>query len=442
MKFHNLYIFTLFTEILNILTSRQRLKQFLSTPLYSNAVYLMVSTAIMAVLGLFFWVVVARFYTEIEVGYSSAIISVIILLASLSMIGLNTSLIRFLPQAEKPQQLINSSFTLTTLISLVVAGIFVAGVDFWSPALSFIKGDAIFTAAFIVFTPLWVLFCFISATFIAGRRAGFVLSISTILSILKIPLPILFVLFFHSFGVVASWGIALGITVAVSLLLFLPKVQNRYKPVPTLNLNPIKGMWQYSFGNYLTHLFTTAPTVVLPIMVVNLLGPVQNAYFYIAWMIAASLLAIPNGVSQSLFAEGSHFEDKLRENAIKSVKFTFLLLIPAVIFLILVGKWLLLTFGQSYSANALVLLWILVISSLPLGINYIYASILRVTHRIRELVTMWGFIAIAMLVTSYLVMPSTGIIGIGYAWLGVQGISAIYAASALRLRLSTIVPET
>ena len=380
----------------------------------------------MALLGFFFWVVVARFYTEIEVGYSSAIISATSLLAILSLVGLDSSLIRFLPQAEKPQQLINSSFTLITLVGLVIAGIFVAGVDFWSPALSFIKGDAIFSAAFIVFTPLWALLVFINATFVARRRAGFVLFTNTIFAALKIPLPILFVLFFHSFGVVASWGIALGIAVAVSLLLFLPRVQNRYKPVPTLNLSQIKSMWQYSGGNYLFSLFSTAPTMVLPIMVVNLLGPVQNAYFYIAWMMAALLLAIPIGVSQSLFAEGSHFNDKLKENFSKSLKFAFLLLAPAVILLMLVGKWLLLAFGQSYSVNGLGLFWVLCLSSLPFGINYIYSSILRVTGRIKELVIIWGFIVVAVLVTSYLVIPSTGIIGIGYTWLGIQSAMAIY----------------
>jgi len=202
--------------------------------------------------------------------------------------------------------------------------------------------------------------------------------------------------------------------------------------MPTLKLNLIKGMWQYSGANYLAHLFTAAPTMVLPIMVVNLLGPQQNAYFYIAWMIATLLLAIPAGISRSLFAEGSHFEDKLRENVIKSLKFTFLLLVPAIILLILIGKWLLLAFGQSYSANALHLLWILIISCLPLGINHIYTSILRVTGRIKELVVIWGFIAIAVLVVSYLIMPATGIIGIGYVWLGVQCVVAGYVLVSTR----------
>lgn len=391
----------------------------------------------MALLGFFFWVVVARFYTEAEVGYSSAIISAIGLVATLGLVGLDTSLIRFLPQAEKPQELINSCFTLTSLISLVIAGIFVAGVEFWSPALAFIKDDAIFSAVFIIIAPLWALSFLIDPTFIAKRRAGFVLSKNTIFSVLRIPLPILFVPFFHSFGIVASWGIALGIPLAVSLFLFLPKVQNAYKPVPILNLSLIKGMWQYSGGNYLASLFSSTPALILPLLVVNLLGTENNAYFYIAWMIAGFLGIMPMAVSQSLFAEGSHFEDKLRENVIKSVKFTFLLLIPAVILLVLVGKWLLLAFGEGYSVNALHLLWVLCLSSLPSGINYIYTSVLRVTGRIKELMAIWGFIAIATLVVSYLVMPSTGIIGIGYAWLGAQAVIALYVISSLKRALQT-----
>jgi O-antigen/teichoic acid export membrane protein len=187
-------------------------------------------------------------------------------------------------------------------------------------------------------------------------------------------------------------------------------------------------MWRYSGGNYLANLFMACPAYILPLMVVNILSaePEQNAYFYIGWMMAGLLFAIPGAISTSLFAEGSHFEDKLKENVIKSLKFTYLLLVPAVIVLVLVGKWLLLAFGQSYSANALHLLWVLSLSSLPLALSYIYTGILLVTGRIKELIAIWGFIALGTLLASYLVMPVTGIVGIGYAWLGAQTILAIY----------------
>jgi len=433
LKLPDLHILETVTESIHVITSRKRLKQVLTTPLYANAFYLMLNTAIMAFLGFFFWLLVARFYTEAEVGYSSAIISAISLISMISLVGLNSSLIRFLPHSSEPRKLINSCFTLSGLIALAAAGIFIAGSGLWSPALNFVRQSAVFYSAFVVFALLGTLSSLIDSAFIASRRAGFILSKNTIFSLLKIPLPVLFVLFFHAFGIVASWGIAIGVAVVLSLFLFLPMVQNRYKPVPTLKPGLIKGMWQYSHGYYLSNLFSSAPALILPVMVVNLIGAESNAYFYVAWMIAGLLFAIPVGVASSLFAEGSHFEDKLEENVVKSVRFTFVLLIPAVILLILVGKWLLLAFGQSYSANALRLLWILALSSLPLGINHIYTGILKVTGRLKELAIIWGFIAVAVLLASFLIMPVTGIIGVGYVWLGVQVAIAIYIISVRKL---------
>jgi len=422
--------FKVIAEAIGIVTSRGKLKRVIATPLYSNAFYLMLNTAGTSLLGFFFWIIVARFYTEAEVGFSSAIISAISLLATISLVGLNISLVRFLPHSEKPQELINSCYTLSGLISLVLGGVFLVGLGFWSPALAFVRQNAVFAAAFIVFTISWTLSSVVNFTFIARRRANFMLYGGIIFSVLKLPLPIFFVLFFHTFGVVASWGIAVVAALAIAIFLFLPKVQDSYKPVPTLKLSLFKDTWSYSGGNYLANLLSGCIPLILPLMVVNILSAEQNAYFYIDWMIAGLLFAIPLGVSQSLFAEGSHFEDKLKENVTRSLKLTYLLLVPAVIVLVLVGKWMLLAFGQDYSANALHLLWVMSLSSLPSALSYIYTGILQVTGRIKELVAIWGFIALGTLLASYLVMPITGIVGIGYAWLGAHTIVAIYVLKA------------
>ncbi len=402
------------------------IKQFMATPLYRNAIYLMVNSVVVGFLSFLFWVVVARFYTEANVGYSAAIISAATLLATLSLFGFNASLIRFLPQSPKPQDLINSCLTLCGITSLVVASIFLASVRLWSPSLVFVRENVIFATTFIILTLILTLSGIVCTIFIASRRAGFVLWHNTISSIVKILLPLLFVPFFQSFGIVASWGTAFGISLAVSLFVFAPKVQSHYRPMLALKLNLIKDIWRYSSGNYVAYLFMAMPFLVLPIIVVNLLGAEQNAYFYIAWTISTLISAIPNGVALSLFAEGSHFEDKLKENTIKSLKFTFLLLMPLVILLVLGGKWLLLAFGHNYSVNSLYLLWVFAITSLPLSITYIYTSILRVTNRIKELVAIWGCITVVMLAVSYLVMPTIGIMGIGYTWLGVHCAVVIY----------------
>jgi len=408
------------------------LLQRIKSPLYRNSFFLMADTVVTSGLGFFFWMVVARFYTEAEVGWGAAIISAICLLGLLSSLGLGSALIRFLPKAEKPVDMINSCFTLSGVVALALAAIFIAGIYLWSPALGFIRDNPIFATAFAFFVLLCTFSEVMNSVFIAGRRAEFVLSKNVIFSLLKIPLPILLVLFFHAFGIVASWGIAIGVAFAVSLLLFLPKLQNPYKPMPKLNVGIIGNMWRYSAGSYLSSLFARAPELVLPIMIVNLLGAEHNAYFYVAWMVANLLFAIPSAVSRSLFAEGSHFEDKLRVNVRSSFKLIFSLLIPAIILLFLLGNWLLLLFGGSYSINGLMLLWILGLSSLLVGVNKVYNSILRVEGRIRELAIISGFIAITVLLGSYFIIPTVGIVGSGYAWLAGQGMVSLYVLFAMR----------
>lgn len=435
MKLPDFPLFGTINEALRAAASRQGIRRVLTTPLYANALYIMLSAAVTSVLGFFFWLIVTRFYSEAVVGYSSAIVSALSLLGILSLVGLDISLVRFLPWADNPRKMINTCFTLGSLASLLAAVIFLAGLDFWSPALNFVRENAVFCLAFLSFAVIRTLSLLIDFALLAGRRAGFILSKNTIFSLIKLPLPVLFALYFQTFGVVVSWGIGSGLAMALGIFLFLPKVHGGYRPALALDLGLFKKVWRYSGGNYLSNLLLEAPTYLLPLIVVNILGAEQNAYFYVAWMIVNLLFAIALGVSQSLFAEGSHFEDRLRENVVKSLKYTFLLLVPVAILVAAVGKWLLLIFGHGYSLNALPLLWVLCLSSLPLGVNYIYTSMLRVTGRIAELIAIWGFMVIGTVVISYLILPLVGIVGIGYAWLGVHLIVMIYVLAGRKLIL-------
>lgn len=430
-------VYRIITKVVNIINLRQRLKLIATISLYRNAFYLMLASAVTSLLGFFFWMVVARFYSETDVGFSSAIISAINLIALLSVVGLDFSVIRFLHQASKPKELINYSLTLCGLVSLIIATIFVAGIDFWSPALSFVKHNAIFFLAFLAVAILTTLSSLVDSVFIAKRRADFVFSKNAIFSLLKLPLPIAFAIFLHTFGVVISWGIALAIAFALSLLLFLPRVEGGYKPIPTLNMGRTRGMLQYSVGSYIASLLARAPIMILPLMVLNLLDTRSNAYYYVAWTVASLLMAISLAISNSLFAEGVSSGSNLKENATRAIKLTFLLLIPAVIVVIVCGKWILLAFGESYSANALTLLYLLSIGNLPRGINHIYIVLLRVQDRLKELIIIQGLVAVAVFTLSLFAIPAYGIMGVGYVWLGVQVVVSI----VLAFRLATLLRQ-
>jgi O-antigen/teichoic acid export membrane protein len=354
----------------------------------------------------------------------------------LSRLGFGAALVRFLPKAEKPTEMINSCISLSSLVSLAVAIIFVAGIDIWSPKLAFIRDEVVFVLAFVVFAILTNISGITEQVFIAKRRTQFVLIRDVIFCLLKIVLPFLMAIVFHSFGIVSSWGIALGVAVIVSIVIFFPRVQEGYRPLPKLDLGIINRIWRYSSGNYFATLFGAAPRQVLPLLIVNLhhLGAEQTAYFYVAWRIASLLFMIPTQASKSLFAEGSHFEDKLAANVRRSYKFAFLLLVPAVVVVLLAGKWLLLLFGASYSENALSLLRVITFSSLFVAVNHVYYSVLKVQGRVRELIVLRGFIALATLIGTYIITPTTGIVGVGYAWIASQAVVSVYIMLFMRTR--------
>src|SRR6185437_4704409 len=62
-------------------------QHFTSDSLFRNSMYLMLSTAIQALFGFFFWIINARLFTATEVGLATTIISIGTLITSLSLLG-------------------------------------------------------------------------------------------------------------------------------------------------------------------------------------------------------------------------------------------------------------------------------------------------------------------------------------------------------------------
>jgi len=119
-------------------------------------------------------------------------------------------------------------------------------------------------------------------------------------------------------------------------------------------------------------------------LVVNMVGSEQNAYFYVIWMIASLLNAIPVAAANSLFAEGSHFSENLGINIRNALKFTYCLLFPAVIIVLIFSSQILTLFGTAYSVHGSVLLRVLALASLFAGINTIYVTTLRINDELRS----------------------------------------------------------
>ncbi|MEK6936399.1 MAG: MATE family efflux transporter, partial [Nanoarchaeota archaeon] len=196
----------------------------------------------------------------------------------------------------------------------------------------------------------------------------------------------------------------------------------------------IKKIGGYSFGNYIAGFIGGLPTMILPLLILNRLGASQSAYYYMAMMIAGLLFVIPGGVSQSLFAEGSHNEKELKHQIKKAIKIISLLLIPAIIVVIFFGQYILLLFGKEYASEGFRFLQLLAISGIFVGINAVFGTLLNIKKRINTIVIMSIVSAILILGGSYLLINrGVGLMGIGWAYLIGQGIiSGVYLVMSWR----------
>ena len=397
------------------------IKYFYNDSLFKNSIYLMVSSFIMAFFGFFFWILSARFYTPEQVGLATSLISVISLISTFSLLGLNNGIIRYLPSSDNKSLKINTSFTIVAVTSLLLALIYLIFINVFSPKLVFIRDQIPFSLLFIAFVVFLALNTISENVFIAYRSSIYIVIKNIIYSIAKLILPILFVSL-GAFGIFASVGFSIIFAFILSFIFLVIKFGYDFKPV--INTKIVKHMFRFSLGNYIAGFIGSLPTMVLPIIILNKLGAQFSAYFYMDMMIANFLYMIPMAVSQSLFAEGSFDEARITIQLKKAVEIISLILLPAVIVCLLFGKYILLSFGQEYANEGFGLLQILTISTIFVSINYIFNSILYIKHKLK-LTILINFINMTTILLLSSTLTNGNLSSIGFAWIIGQGVTSL-----------------
>jgi len=374
----------------------------------------MLTSASAAAFGFIFWMLAAKLYPEEDVGVATALISSLSLLILLSRFGLDQSIIRFFPEKDKGK-VFGTSVIITTFFAILFGILFILGIDIWSPQLHMVKKYASFYLLFLAVNSIASL---TGTSFLALRKAEYYFFQKLLLGLRIVFLfPLVF---FGALGIFSSMGISFTLTLVFSTFLLL---KLGLKPAG-IDKKFLNDTFYFSAGNYIAGLLITAPSQILPIMILNILGAEQAAYYYMAFVITSLLFIIPSAVSTSLFVEGSHGE-ALKKTTLKSIFAIFSLLIPAVIILYFFGGFILRLIGKSYAAGGLHLLRVMALSSFFVAICRIYFSIKRIQKDIKSLIFISGLIFAVLLGLSYVFMLEFGIVGVGYAWMVGYGLNSL-----------------
>lgn len=385
---------------------------FANDSLFRNSVYLIASTAIMSVLGFGFWLFVAHLYTPEQVGEASALIAVATLLGNISLLGLDASLVRFLPASKNQSRDINTGIISVTSVAIIAAAAYIFVGPLLGVAVPLVDAQWERTA-FVVLIAVVTVNSLTDAVFIANRRAGLHTITYTVLAFVKLVLPLVLVQF-GGLGIFAAFAFAMLSSLLLSLYLMRRFITYHFKAKPNWRL--LSKTRKYTAHNYAGRILSSVTAQIMPIFILTHLGSDRVAYFAMAWTMANFLYIIPAAIAQSLLAEGSTTPADKKHHIKHATRLIAMVIIPIVVIALVAAPYLLHIFGAQYSAGSTTIFQILAFATLFIGFNEVSNTILNIEHRSSGVVASQLCTLVITFGAAIVLLPM-GLVGMGLALL-------------------------
>lgn len=407
----------------------ERVTEHLRSPLYRNGYALVMATGATAVLGLLYWILAARRYSQADVGKNSALIASMTFLANLAHLNLTNGLNRFVPTAgRRTGRLIALAYIVAGSLSVVAALIFIGGVEIWSPKLTdLVRENPLAVGAFVLATVLWVVFQLQDSVLVGLGRADWVLTENVVFGVIKIVLLVALATALPTEGIFASWALPLIVIVVPINVLVFRRLVPRHRADREAVVEPVHAsdLGRYLTADYFASLLWTATTSLLPLMVLAIAGAKQSGAFYISWTIAYTLYLLSRNLGMSLVTEGARAPQRLYEFALRTLSQCGKIVVPLALAVALLSPLILRLFGPEYVDSASLLLPLLVLSAIPNVVIATFLSAARVQRRMRAVVLVTGAMSISVMGLSVVLLDRYGLTGVGVAWLLAQSLIAI-----------------
>jgi O-antigen/teichoic acid export membrane protein len=385
------------------------------------------NTAVTSVLGMGFWLVAARLYSEVDVGRDSVLISVMIELSTVCQLNLDNGIVRFLPDLGKgSRRAVAGAYLLTGLLALVVGSVFVLAAPHLSGELDFLGEDHLLQAGFVAAIITWGVFALQDATLTATRRASWVPLENGIFGVLKLAaLPLLLgASLTHS--VFAAWTLPMVLLVIpINVLIFrraIPRHVASHDGESSLHRLGVRRVVRFLSQDYAASIFARATTTVIAILVIAILGPKASAYFAIPFMIVVAFDSLAFSACTPLVVEATLAGEQLHALSRVLVRRVFTLLLPAGLVLIAAAPLILLPFGHAYQEEGTTVLRVLLCASLVRPGIALFSAVSRVRGQGARLALLELTLLTLILGAAVPLAHSDGIKGVAVAWTAANGL--------------------
>ncbi|KQX57793.1 MULTISPECIES: hypothetical protein [unclassified Streptomyces] len=404
--------------------------------MFRNAYALMLSTGVSAALGLGFWLVAARYYSEEAVGQGSAAIAAQRLLASLTATTMIGAVVRYVPRAGRATgPLVLRVYLVSTVVVAVACGVFLLTLDWWGPTyapLGTLSAGLFFTASCVG----WALLTLQDGVLTGLRRAVWVPVGNAVFSLGKLVLLVVLAAALPVLGVFVSWSAAIALSVVpLGWLVFRRLIPRQARADRDREPPGLREIGRFMAGDSVGALFSLAMINLLPVMVAVRFDAAHNAFFYTAYTVGGTMEFMAINMASSLTAHASHSPESLAEGVRGALRRMALLLVPVVLVLLVLAPVILAPFGPDYAEHGTTVLRLLAAAALPRVAVELYIGVLRVQGRTGVLALLQGAMCVFVLGSAALLLGRVGIAGAGVAVLASMTLMAAVSAPGLRAAL-------
>ncbi|MFC9796004.1 lipopolysaccharide biosynthesis protein [Streptomyces sp. NPDC127584] len=409
--------------------------------LFRNAYALMLSTGVSAALGLGFWLIAARHYSEEAVGQGSAAIAAQRMLASITATTLSGAVVRYVPRAGRATgPLVLRLYLFSTAVVTVACGVFLLTLDLWGPSyapLGSLSAGIFFTASAVG----WALLTLQDGVLTGLRKAFWVPVGNAVFSLGKLVLLVLLAAAVPVLGVFVSWAAAIVLSVLpLGWLVFRRLIPQQARADRDREPPGMREIGRFIAGDSVGAFFSLIMISLLPVMVAVRFDAAHNAFFYTAYTVGGTMEFMAINMASSLTAHASHSPDSLAEGVRGALRRMVLLLVPVVLVLVVFAPLILAPFGQGYQENGSTVLRLLAAAALPRVAVELYIGVLRVQGRTGMLAVLQGAMCVLVLGSAAVLLGPYGISGAGYAVLGAMTLMAVACVPGLRATLKGRTP--
>lgn len=403
------------------------------------SVVLIGSSFVSSAVGLLYWLVAARRLEPAQLGFDAAVINTVMLASNLGALDLVHAVPRYLPAAgRRAGAFVRTTYGVAVGLSLLVATVFLVGVNRWTPSLSFLVDDLLWTGLFLVAVVAWSTFALQDCVLIALRRSAWVPIENVLFSVLKLVLLLVLVDVAPRYAVVLSWVLPALLFVAVVNLGVVRRAVRPTAVTPPDSL-PSRGRLARTVlvGNG-ANIVGIVVSGVLPLLVTERFGGAANASYYLAWSMAYVLFLAPRYVSLVVLSRAEHEPERLDEVTLRATLASTALVGVSAMVAIVVAEPVLGLVGNAYRHDTVAMLRLMCLATIPHCVVVMAAAWARGRQRILMAVIVASSEYVAVLAFALVLVGRVGVVGFAWAWLAANTVVAlavlVWARRTWRLR--------